>query len=656
MSTVSNDPYENSAARTGLVNRLVAGRYEVLESLGEGPLLAAYRARDRSLNRIVTLKTVLPACAGNQEVVDDLKAGLSQVLSVTHANVARTYDVGVDEETGVVYLAEEFVRGIDLRERIRRAAPFQLSAATEMAIAVAEGLEVAHARGIAHGDVRPSNILIGPDGQIKLTNFGVAVAQNKIIANDPALLLRVVGYTAPDAARSAAPTPSADLYALGVILFEMLTGEMPYPGDNAIQVALKHAQEPIPSPHQINTGIPPSLDGIVRKALGKTPEVRYPSAERMLRDLRTVRDALRYGKSLSWSPLEVEERAPMPLAPPPAAAVPPPNVGATADETLVMPLGRRGATAVVETATVAPRGAGVSQEEEVAMPPARSGGSRWLTSLNLFLFLLILVLIVGGAWWFNTDFLKPTSDVVVPNLVGKTITDAKTLATEQKFDLAIVDKQYRDTEAEGVIYQQGDQPGRTIKEGKSIPIWVSKGPRMAEVPDVTDMTIERARRVLEHQGLRLGDYRGEYDYHEKGVVIDQKPPAREARPRGSRIDVVFSKGEEPTPTPEPIPTPDATVVPPAMGVEATPEPAATPLPESSRTRYFDITYPVPADAEQHRVRIDVLDDNGARTVYDEVRNAGTKVKFRVEAVGQLVTIKVYDNDELRSELTKPQKL
>jgi serine/threonine-protein kinase len=348
---MSNDPYENSVARTGMVNRIVAGRYEVLESLGEGPLLAAYRARDRSLNRIVTLKTVLPAYASSQEVVDSLKEGLSQTLSLTHHNIARTYDVGVDEETGIVYLAEEFVRGIDLKERIRRAAPFQLSAATETAIAVAEGLEMAHARGIAHGDVRPGNILIGPEGQIKLTNLGVAAAQNRIVASDPALLLRVVGYVAPDAGRTAAPTPSADLYALGVILFEMLTGEMPYSGDNAVQVALKHAQEPIPSPRQVNAGVPVALDGIVRKALGKTPETRYASADRMLRDLRAVRDALRYGKSLSWSPLDSEERAPA-SAP---AATRPANVATTADETLVMPSsGRRGGGATFSTAAVAP--------------------------------------------------------------------------------------------------------------------------------------------------------------------------------------------------------------------------------------------------------------------------------------------------------------
>jgi hypothetical protein len=329
-------------------------------------------------------------------------------------------------------------------------------------------------------------------------------------------------------------------------------------------------------------------------------------------------------------------------------------VATTADETLVMPSsGRRGGGATFSTAAVAPRpAAGPPEEEEIAMPPTRSGASRWLTSLNLFLLLLIVVAGVGGAWWFNTDVLKPTSDVVVPNLVGKTLTEAKTMAAEQKFDLAIVDQQYRETEPEGVIYQQGEQPGRTIKAAKAIPIWVSKGPRMAEVPDVRQMTFEKARHVLEQHGLRLGDYRGDYDpIVEKGVVIDQKPPAHEARARGSRIDLVISKGEEPTPTPEPLPTPDTSLPTVDSGGGGTPQPEATPTPEP-RTRYFDITYPVPTDGDQHRVRIDVIDDNGPRTAYDEVKSAGTKVKYRVEAVGQQVTIKVYDNDELRSELAK----
>ncbi|MES2460202.1 MAG: protein kinase, partial [Armatimonadota bacterium] len=254
-----NAPERSAAA---LINRVLSGRYEILEFIGEGPLLAAYRARDRAQNRVVALKILLPQRAIDHVTLSEkLRSGLGEVLTFSHPSITRTFDVGSDEENGVgVYVTEEYIRGIDLKERIRRAAPFQLTAATDCAIALAEALEFAHARGIAHGDVRPQNVLIGPEGQVKLSGFGVAEAQNTILYQDPGLLSRVVAYIAPDAAASAHPTASADLYALGVVLFEMLTGDLPFKGDNALQVALKHAQEPVPSPRAINIGIPRALD------------------------------------------------------------------------------------------------------------------------------------------------------------------------------------------------------------------------------------------------------------------------------------------------------------------------------------------------------------------------------------------------------------
>jgi eukaryotic-like serine/threonine-protein kinase len=724
---VTTEPSETAAAgRSGLINRVLGGRYEVLEMLGEGPLLIAYRARDRAQNRIVTIKTLRPAFAEHREIVEALKTGLGQTLSLTHNSISRTYDVGTDEETGAVYIAEEYVRGIDLKERIRRAAPFQLSAATETAIAIAEALEFAHERGIAHGDVRPQNILIGPEGQVKLTNFGVAVAQTKAISDVPIALKRIVGYIAPDAARATAPTSSADLYGLGVILFEMLTGDVPYTGDNAIQIALKHAQDPVPSPRQVNTGVPVALDGLVRKVLAKQPADRYSSAAEMLRDLKTIRDALRYGRSLSWSPLEQGSSTtpaasngatvaatdePTIATPLPASTVSALPVGGTtaggangivapavtgnasvpaqtsviASESLntpgsttptgggrtlasaevVMPrrtdTGNDAGSSVMPVAgRAAKSGAAVKESMDDDSPPVRATGSRWLAFINLFLALL-LVGAVGYLIVMAANFLKPIGEVVVPNLVGKRLADAKTMAIEQKFELKIVDEEFRDKEPNGTIFKQGENPGSKVKQGKPIPIWVSKGPRMVDVPDVRDMTFDKARRVLESKGLRLGNYRGEYDpLTPKGTVLRQLPEAGENRARGTKIDLIISRGEEPaaptpdpyaqaSPEPETTPDPDATPTPDA---EPTPEASPTPEGEKARARYFHIRYPVPDDGERHKIRIDVLDDDGPRTVFNRSRKAGGEVEYDVEARGSQISIKVYDNDELRSELKK----
>ena len=690
------DVDNSGGQRGGLINRIFAGRYEALETLGQGPLVAAYRARDRAQNRIVTLKTLLPVYADRADIRDLLRIGLGQTLSLTHPNITRTFDVGQDNESGVLFLAEEFVRGIDLKERIRRAAPFQLTAATETALVLAEALEFAHARGIAHGDVRPQNVRVSPEGQIKLTNFGFAVAQKRAIAEDASQQRRVAEYLAPEAVTADTLTPSADLYALGVILFEMLTGETPYAGDTTALIALKQAEQPIPSPKSINAAVPTALDGITRKALGKTPETRYVSSGEMLRDLRTVRDALRFGKSLSWSPLEgaetspprpwgfpppsvtdptppaapitsaaaqpIESETPAPhvIIPPrtaPPVGVPEPPVSMVSSASLVTGANgangfddsRRGRRREEESENVNSANSGKSE---------RSGGSRalaavvWTAALGFVCALCFLTYII-------LQFMKPTNDVVVPNLVGKKLTEAQQIAEQGKFHIAIVDQQYRDAEPEGVIYQTGTTPGRHIKEGRDVQVWVSKGPRLVEIPDLGGMDFEKARKKLENVGLRLGDYKGEYDFGSaKGTIIKQQPASGESVARGTRIDVTISKGEEPTPTPEPIPTPDTSI---------TPEPAATPDssapiptpsadPSDEKVRTFDITYPpngpLTAQGAPHRIRIDIVDGKGARTAYDEAKNAGEQVKYRAEATGRHISVKLYDNDELRAEVNK----
>ena len=662
--------------------RLIAGRYDVLEAMGEGFLIASFRARDRTLNRIVTIKTLLPAFLDDSEIREKLRAGLGRVLALAHPNIVRTYDVGGDGsgDSGL-FIVEEYVRGIDLRERIRRAAPFQLAAATDIGIAIAEALEYAQTRGVAHGDIRPQNVLIGPDGQIKLSGFGIAEAQHLAVGDNSAALRLLLPYAAPETARTTAPTPSSDIYALGVILYELLTGDLPFPGDNPFEIALKHSQHPVPSPREVNAGVPPAIDGIVRKALAKRPEERYASATEMLTDLRVVRDALRYGKPLTWVPTA---RVAPPLAPTPipdelaTLPVPPARRPVAADETLLMPVPVRPASPLTPPVRVAdspyrnsapetrPISAAVSyapslapseKKEEDAVPigSGTRGGSRFLTSLNLFLF----VLVVGGLGalvWMTLYFIKPPSDVVVPNLVGRTTTDAKALSGEEKFDLAVVDEQFRDTEPQGIIYQMQPAPGRHIREGKSVSIWVSKGPRMVDVPDVRSTTYEKARHVIEATNLRVGDYTFEYDGLEpKGNVLRQDPGAGESRPRGTRIGLVLSKGEEPPPTPTPdLPTPAPV---PSTDTSASNGDTRASTGDSSggddtRVRTFDVKYPVPPDNAPHRIRIDVTDRDGTRTVFDESQKAGDTIKQRIEAIGKQIHIRLFDNDQLRSELTK----
>jgi serine/threonine-protein kinase len=562
-----------------------------------------------------------------------------------------------------LYLAEEYIRGIDLKERIRRVAPFSLTVAVDVALALAEALEFAHARGVVHGDIRPQNVLVGPEGQIKLTGFGTAGAQ--ALLADPSTLMRTVPYAAPEVAAGRTASTSGDIYALGVVLFEMLTGDPPFDGDGPIQVALKHAQEPVPSPRASNPGVPRALEGIVLKALHKRPDERYASPSVMLADLRQVRDALRHGKSLSWSPLDAADREEVGTV---AAALPGRGTvagaaAAAADATVVMPVaagraprrpgGGDGGGGAAAADLASSRG-GAQEREVAAIEQRRRWENRWLTSLNLFMLALVLAGLAALAY-MTVYFVKPPEEVVVPNLVGKSLAEAEALASQNKFVLAKVEERHRDKEPEGTIFQMKPEAGRHIREGKPVSVWISKGPQLVEVPDVRDMSLERARRLIEGKHLRIGDYTSEFDpLTAKGNVLSQDPAPGENRRRGSRVALVLSKGEEPPPPPVVIPE-EPLPADPGTGTEITPggdlgDAGSGDTGDGERIRTFSVSYDIPRDNQPHRIRIDVTDKDGTRTVYDEPRQAGERVKEEIEAVGRRVTIKFYDNDELRKEV------
>ena len=633
--------------RVYLINRVVGKRYEVLEFIGEGPLLASFRTRDQQLNRIVTLKTLRSEYARRSDIIESLRAGWAETLSLTHSGIARSYDVGEDVDLTPLYHAEEFVRGIDLRERIKRAAPFQLTAAVDIALALAEALEYSHQRGIAHGDICPQNILIGPEGQVKLSGFGASPTYALLAKEDPSILMRMAHYAAPDLATHSLATTSADLYALSAILYEMLTGETPFKGDNAVQLALRHAQEQLPSPRAVNLAVPRALEGVILKGLAKRPQDRYASATDLLADLRQIREALRFGRSLAWSPLDGEGHAAAPAVSPVVPVIP--SVPESPNDT-----GRRVSKAV-STDTLPKKNTKEKSEKsmeeidhEEAPAPRRTGGI--LLAVNLF---LLLALIGAGALVFNwiKPFLSPANQVVVPELKGKTLTEAKALANEAHFKLAIQDQVYMDDKPANTIYQQKERPGDQILEGKEVTIWVSKGPEMVLIPNVEEVTLDKAQKDLEKMGLKVGTISRRFDpITPTGVVLEQLPrgDGSERRARGTKIDLTLSKGPEPEPTPEPtpLPTPEPTM-------PTTPDPATNPTglpdPEDTRQRTFRVPYRTPQDGQQHHIVIQVEDSEGTHTGYDNMHGPGQAVATEISGVGRPITIKLYDNDDLKAQ-------
>ncbi|MCS6948851.1 MAG: protein kinase [bacterium] len=555
------------------MSRVLAGRYEPLEKLGEGSLFAAYRARDLETNALVTVKLLLPAFADDTALVKALRECFHAASALNHPRIARILQV--TEHEGQLVLVTEFVRGINLKERIRRVAPFTLSVGIDIALAVAEGLESAHRAGIIHGDLRPHNIIVSQEGLVKVTDFGLLPAFQASPLAQTVWLTRAAPYLPPEVSEGWQITPAADVYALGVILFEMITGGVPFPADTPVAIALRHAKDPPPSPRAVNPGVPRAVEGIVLKAMQKLPEQRYPDISSMLQDLRAVHDALRFGKPLSWSPLELPaERA---------------------------------------ASVSRPRETRPAESEDVEMRFIRSS-LRVLAALAALVVVAVVVLVV----WVT----RPVKVVAVPDLQGKPLVEARRLAREADLNLVIRQEEYNEQFPAGTVYLVQPEAGTQVKAGSAVQVWVSKGSRMVEVPDVQGLSEVEARRRLVEAGLQVGKV--EEKPHltvPAGTVLSQSPPPKRRVNREAPVDLVISSG--------------------------TPLPA---VPEVAAERGFEVVVPVRGNpGEMVQVRLEVQDALGVYTILDEPHAAGEQLIVPVRVRGRPVVFRLYFNNQLVHE-------
>lgn len=504
-------------------------RYELLEE-ASGPETPPYRfskARDREEGRVVSVQ-IVPAGLLSAAAQADFGTAVREAQVLDHPGILRVFEQGITEDTGELYVVREQLRGITLAERIRRIAPFTLTVAADFALAVAEALASAHSDGVAHGDLRASHVLFSPEGQIKVADFsyGAIVAARM---DDPGR----AAFLTPEAGPDPAPSFGGDLYALGALLYEMLTGVPPMAG--GIRVT---------SPRDVNPSIPPALDGMVQKALHADPASRYRSAAALVSDLQAVREALRSGKPLDWSPLtdrtaaseKPEKRTPRPPVP-----------------------------RSVETTQVSPTLAGEPNTNEAAdwdEPEDTTKGTKKkrmrerkpASPLGLLLGALVvmtMLAVIGLSWYAVKMFAEVPSDVQVPNLIGKTFDDAKRIAAQQHFTLVeSQDSDYSDSMPENQIYAQDPLPGRTIKSGKEVNVHRSLGPRLLAVPALVGTTQDYAANALATASLPIGAVTQEYsDTIPSGIVLRQSPEQKSKVARNTAINFSVSKGRQPPAVP-----------------------------------------------------------------------------------------------------------
>ena len=484
---------------SGQPARVLAGRYALQGLVGQGGMADVELAHDQVLDRQVAVKLLHSRYADDPSFRERFKREARAAASLNHANMVAVYDTG--EEDGRPFIVMEYVAGRSLREILRREGVLPQRAA-EIAGDAALALHYSHERGLVHRDVKPANIMISNEGQVKVTDFGIARAVNSETVTQTAAVFGTAAYIAPEQAQGLEVDARTDVYSLGVVLYEMLTGQQPFAADSAVALAYKHVSEDPPRPTSINREISPALEAVVLKAMAKNPANRYQSARELHDDIqRAVR-----GERIS---------APSVMAYAPTQAL------SATERTMVT-------TAVPAAATQ------VYDEE----PEGRRGVGYFLLILLLLAFFALAAFLIAR-FLFAPD---PIPLVEIPNVVGDRVGRAQERLQEAGF-VTDVKRVNNDEAKPNTVISTSPKPGTSAEQGSTVVLSVSKGPQLVRVPKLIGLTENDAIKVIQDAGLSVGSRSGaRSDEFERGRVIESDPNARTEVEPDTAVDFVVSEG------------------------------------------------------------------------------------------------------------------
>jgi serine/threonine-protein kinase len=513
-----------------LVGQVLDGRYRVDARIAVGGMATVYRALDTRLDRVLALKVMHPTLAADVTFVERFIREAKSVARLAHPNVVQVFDQGADGS--YVYLAMEYVAGCTLRDVLRERGALQPRAALDILEPVLAALGAAHRAGFVHRDMKPENVLIGDDGRVKVADFGL-VRSVDTVTNTTGTVLGTVSYLAPEQIEHGIADPRVDVYACGVVLYEMLTGERPHNGDSPATVLYKHIHEDVPPPSAAVPGLAYPLDELVAVATARNPGQRPQDAVALLAHTRDVRAGL-----------GVEQLDAMP---PQALAAEHRNI--SEDRTSVIPraLNVQSPLPVNEDESRQELHHTSVLETPPPLPPRRRGTGVRRGPLALVVAVLLLLGVGAGVWYINSgQFTK------VPPVLAKTQAEAREQLDDAGLDLGTVKHAYSDTVKRGTVISSDPEPGTRIRDNASVTLTISDGPETVRVPDLEGRSLAAARAQLKKAALEPGMVTRQFsDDVDKGSVISTDPEAGTKRHAGSAIALLVSKGS-------PVDVPDVT--------------------------------------------------------------------------------------------------
>ena len=497
-----------------MVGRTLDGRYLVSEPLARGGMATVYEGLDTRLNRVVALKVMSPAFSSDAEFVRRFTREAQSAAGLNDNHVVSVFDQGDDD--GVVFLVMEYVSGQTLRDVLRQRHRLSPAAALDVLEPVLSALAAAHRSGIVHRDVKPENVLIRDDGVVKVADFGLARAATEGTAAPATqgLLLGTVAYLAPEQVQHGHVDPRTDIYAAGILLYEMLVGEPPYSGETAWDVASKHVNQAVPAPSQSVASLPASLDELVLQATSRDPDRRPADAGVLLSQVKAVRRLLDDAPVAAASAADLQQ------------------------------------TAVVDrptqhdTSVVVPPPAG-------AEPPVQSTRRRWRGPLALGLVVLLAIGVGALAWWLGSGRFT-----TVPGVVGVSSKQAETKLQEAGLAFDYGDPQFSEIVPQGQVVQSDPAPGDRVSRDGTVVLVLSLGPERYEVPRLVNLTVDEARAALSKNNLSVGSVQRKYSSTvPEGRVVSSQPKAGQSVRSDTAVDLVVSKGLPPVSVPKVTNTP-----------------------------------------------------------------------------------------------------
>ncbi|MDD4238915.1 MAG: Stk1 family PASTA domain-containing Ser/Thr kinase [Desulfotomaculaceae bacterium] len=624
-----------------MIGKLLGNRYEILEQLGGGGMAIIYKGRDTLLNRLVSIKVLRPEFTCDEDFVQRFRREAQAIASLSHPNIVNIYDVGWEEKAH--YLVIEYIEGDNLKNFIRAQGTIPTERVVEIARQISDALQHAHENNIVHRDVKPQNILITREGRAKLTDFGIAKEATTATLTQTDTIVGSVHYISPEQARGETAGPRSDIYSLGIVLYEMVTGVLPFQGETPIAVALKHIQEAPPRPSSLNPAVSPRIEDIIMRAMAKNSVERYETARQLSLELDSVAKPIfpKAGEAdaedeFATRVIPTVTRGNLPS--PPATSMPEQNIPGRRRPAwlwvalVALALLVAGAAAFQFYVNVPeiqmPSVVGMTQEEakDALLAKGFKNKNIQITLSNHPTVQAGLVISQDPP---EQTSVKVTRDVTltvsqgreireVPDVVNLSLSEARIKVSQ--YELIVVEppkESYSDEYPKDVVMEQDPNPNSKLAKGSGVTLTVSKGPQPAniQVPDLDGLTVQQARSELEKMKLTLGENivkATSVDYL-TGQIISQNPESGTSVDEGSTVQVTVSNGPGPSP----------------------------------RKARVEVTN-IPDDNKTHELKIVVNDVRGSTMAYVNTEKAGKKVVKDVQYYGKAV-VQVYIDNKLSYE-------